>query len=594
MLVYGDVVEPIQARQLQHEVVEHLRATYALARPITRLDALVGAFIAAADLVCALLDREAANIGRDTLTPTADIGTRALVLLAGAVQAAWTSGLLDVTAIEAAGELLVSLPADGTLHLKPIEGYTHYAVYPQSFALAARRSGLPSTTKVIGIRSIGLSLGAMVTAALDATSYVSVRPVGHPFDRRIVVSPGLASRILQGEPSHFAIVDEGPGLSGSSFASVSEWLVAQGVERNRISFFPSHPNDPGSAAGQARLAHWRAAKRHVVTMDDLLLTDSRPLERWLAELLGPLNGPLVDLSWGAWQGRAATSTPAPLATREERRKFLAHTQDGSWLIKFAGLGRWGQHKLRIARHMSQSGHCPHVAGMCHGFMVQRWVEAPALPAVNVPSLRLLQELASYLHRRTELLSPIVGASLKQLSAMVQLNVTEAIGEEAAQSIMRRLEKLPELQDKVRPVLVDSRMHRWEWLVRAGRLIKTDAVDHSISHDFVGPQDIAWDVAGAIVEFGLSERDAAGLCTAFELGSGQQLDRTLLDLMLPCYLAFQLGLWNMVEDSTQAQSYASALALIASAPPDQNSISALTNPSGRSRVASSATPRSSRA
>lgn len=594
MLVYGDVTEPQDARHLQEDVVGQLRAAYAQAHPLKRRDTLVGAFIEAADLVCGLLDREAAVIGMDTLTPTADIGSRALVLLAGALEASWHSGLLDATAIELARELLSSLPAHGKLSIKPLEGYTHYAVYPQSFALAARRSGLPSTTRVIGIRSIGLSLGAMVTAALGTASYVSVRPLGHPFDRAIAVSPSLASRILEGDPTHFAIVDEGPGLSGSSFAAVAEWLVSHGIERSRICFFPSHANDPGHAAGEARLARWRTSTRHVVTMDDLLLSGARPLERWVGELVGPLREPLVDLSWGGWRECAATGMPAPLAVRQERRKFLVHAHGGRWLVKFAGLGRWGQHKLRVAQLLAESGHSPAVAGMCHGFMIQRWVEAPGLPAVEMPRLQLVEELASYLHRRTRLAPPVIGASLQQLSSMAELNTAEGLGAAAGEAISRRLRRLPELQDRVRPVLVDGRMHQWEWLVRSGRLIKTDAVDHALAHDLVGPQDIAWDVAGAIVEFGLSRPEIAGLCAAFELRAGQQLDRSLLDLLLPCYLAFQLGLWTMGGNPVQARIYASALAKIAEAPLAQNSISALTNPSGRSRVASSATPRSSRA
>jgi len=594
MLVYGDVEEIRQARDLQVEVAALLRRCYAHKVHVERHGDLVNAFLAGAELVGGLVDRQAAAAGCDSLTPVAEIGTRALLMLAHAVDISWRSGLLDATTIEAAGELIAALPADGALSLKPMEGYTHYAVYPESYAMAARRSRLPPQTRVIGIRGIGLSLGAMVAAALKSPDLVSVRPVGHPFDRRIALSPRLAARLLEGSPSYYAIVDEGPGLSGSSFSSVADWLVAHGVPRTRLRLFPSHLSDPGSEAGEERVRNWRAMTKHHVPMDQMLL--GGPLERWVGALAGPLTHPLADISWGHWRDRVAAAGPAPLAPGQERRKFLARSNSDQWLVKYAGLRRWGERKLAIATHLQQAGHCPEVIGACHGFLVQRWVEAPSLPAATVSRHQLVEEFASYLARRSEMRSPFVGATPERLKHMAEHNTAEALGPSAGAAISARLADVPAAEAAIRPVLVDARMHQWEWLVRAGRLIKTDAVDHALSHDLVGPQDIAWDVAGAVVEHELSERETAGLIAALELHSGRPFSRALLAFLLPCYLAFQLGLWTMGAgaDAAVARRYAAALSRLAAASRDQSVISALTNPSGRSRVASSAVPRSSSA
>jgi hypothetical protein len=94
---------------------------------------------------------------------------------------------------------------------------------------------------------------------------------------------------------------------------------------------------------------------------------------------------------------------------------------------------------------------------------------------------------------------------------------------------------------VRRVETDNRLHAWEWLLaRDGRLLKTDALDHHAAHDFVGCQDVAWDIAGAAVELGLSPAERDRLCAAVEAETGRAVDPDLLALLAPCYLALQLA------------------------------------------------------
>jgi hypothetical protein len=98
-----------------------------------------------------------------------------------------------------------------------------------------------------------------------------------------------------------------------------------------------------------------------------------------------------------------------------------------------------------------------------------------------------------------------------------------------------------LEGRVRRVDTDNRLQPWEWLVLpGGRLMKTDALDHSAAHDLVGCQDIAWDVAGAVVEHGLAGQERSRLCAIVERESGHAVDPDLLRCLLPCYLAFQIG------------------------------------------------------
>ncbi len=264
MLVFGDVEQPRDAAELHREV---LRTVRSLGSHAGAVDAL----LQAADLFRAMLDAEASATGVDELTPTVRSSEAALMPLARLVDAAWKRGELDEADRVLAEFALARLAPKGMLRTKPTEGYAFYAIYPEAYAEAARRSGLPPASRVIGIRSIGVSVAAMVAVGLGSQGFVTVRPMGHPFDRRLSVSAALAEHILAGDPPCFAVVDEGPGLSGSSFAAVAAWLTAQGIERDRIHFFPGHSGDPGSEASERRLALWRAAPRHHVSTDEMLL-----------------------------------------------------------------------------------------------------------------------------------------------------------------------------------------------------------------------------------------------------------------------------------------------------------------------------------
>jgi hypothetical protein len=454
----------------------------------------------------------------------------------------------------------------GEIRVKPVEGYAFYALYPESYAEAARRSGLPATTRVIGIRSAGTTLAAMVAAGLGAEQPITVRPVGHPFDRALMISEPLAARMLAGDPPAFAIVDEGPGLSGSSFAAVVDWLQKHGVALERIHVFPGHGGEPGAMAGPERLAQWRSLPRHHVSFEELLL-DTGVLAAWVEALVGPLEGGLRDISGGGWRAlKTGQAAAAPIAGQWERLKFLATRSGERWLVKFAGLGAEGEHKLMIARALHAGGFGPEPVGLCHGFLVERWIEAPGLPDAAIHRETLVSGLSRYLALRAGLTAPPDGgASLRSLAEMAAFNAAEALREDAAHALRALLCDAATLEDAVVRVEVDARLHAWEWLVAGGGLVKTDGLDHARAHDFVGAQDIAWDVAGAIVEHELSEAETEVVIAHLERHAQRQLDRRLLAFLLPCYIAFQLGAWTLGAGagSAVARGYATKLAALIS-------------------------------
>ncbi|MFN2473466.1 MAG: hypothetical protein ABR588_06055 [Sphingomicrobium sp.] len=510
MLVYGDQRERVSTRMRIAELEARREATRAIPGCVERHGALCGLFIDWAGLVQGIADAQFAAQREDDQNPTVHALMKELILVARQVLTSWESDF------RAAPIRPLAVPSHlpSTIEVKLPEGFAFYALYPEAYALAARRLRLSGPPLVIGLRSIGTGLAAMVAAALGVQSAVTLRPEGDPFDRHIVVSEKLEKQLLARADTHYIIVDEGPGLSGSSFGAVADWLEVRGVDPARIAFLPGHGGALGPRASDAHRQRWASAQRPVMTGDELL---AEQLPRWVEKLTGPIEGPLEDISGGAWRSRRYRDErewPA-VQPSSERRKFLARSGGSTWLVKFAGLGSIGEDKLDLARKLE--GFIPQPLGLVHGWLIERWHEEAMAGRPNA------DELAAYLARRVSLPAR-QGASLKLLRAMIARNLPAA----------RWDFDLARLQPLVRPVVTDGRLAAHEWLrLPCGKPLKCDALDHHAAHDLVGCQDIAWDVAAASVELSLDEV--------------LPVDRDLLAFYRLAYLAFRVGVHRMAAE-----------------------------------------------
>jgi len=236
-------------------------------------------------------------------------------------------------------------------------------------------------------------------------------------------------------------------------------------------------------------------------------------------------------------------TGEAMDSRFARRRFLVQSATGRWVAKFAGLGAVGERKHRDAVALAEAGFGAPVARLCNGFLVQRWLEGRPVQLKAENRGAFLKRVALYLAFRATHLGPAgPGASLEALRQMAVHNTREALGVGAASVLQEQLAYLPELEGKVRRIRTDNRLHLWEWLEVDGQFVKLDAVDHCEAHDLIGCQDIMWDIAGAMVEFNLDAAETIQLIARIE-GAGVSTNRQLLDVLLACYLAFQLGLWS---------------------------------------------------
>lgn len=539
MIVYGDAGEFEAGEAVKCSALAMLAQAQGLSG-IARHSRLVDAFIRTGELAQGMADAQFEDRGSEVPSPLNRQMALVLLDLARAIDLSWSSGFRQAPEACRLGQVLSRVDCPNLIRTRTCEGYAHYALYPESYLEAARRSGLGPQTCVIGIRSIGVGLAALVAAALGSGPAISLRPVGHPFERNIRADPELIPNAVREGSGDFAIVDEGPGLSGSSFAAVIRWLRDQGVTSERICLFPSHGGTPGPQASANTRTLWAGMRRHDARSDDVIL-HGNGLAAWFQDRLGLPLLALEEISAVQWPRNAGPTPPGD--ARFERRKFLARTECGSWLVKFAGLGRTGARKYADARHLAEAGFTPEIAGFIHGFLVQRWLQFTPC-GIMANRRELVQRLGSYLAFRAAALPPAThGASLGILREMAVYNTQEACGSAAAMAMERKLADLGRLQLNLRPVRTDNRLHQWEWIEGGGTLLKTDAVDHCEGHDLIGCQDIAWDVAGAICEFELSDSERKELLRHMRKNGAAPSDPELIDGLIPCYLAFQLGIWS---------------------------------------------------
>jgi hypothetical protein len=533
VLVYGDRSERADPQGRLEQIAEQAEAIESMSAGIVRHSRLVGALIDVGQLLQGVADADFREFGADRRTPGTDALTIYVCGLAEAVCRSWDSGFAAVGQLPGLlrfGELPTKI------ELRTPEGFAFYGVYPEAYIEAARRLRLAAPARVIGIRSIGTTLAAVVAAALNTSPPVTLRPHGEPFAREITIAPELERELLEGD-AHYLIVDEGPGQSGSSFGAVADWLEAQGVPLERIALLPSHSRAPGPQASGAHRVRWKKMQR--VPAD---FADELPdlLRKWVTSAAS-LETPLTDVSAGEWRPRVYSREEEWSAAMPawERRKFLANAHDGRLLLKFAGLGRIGERKLRMARALHSAGLTPEPLGLVHGFLVERWCDARVIGDGEKP----LAEIARYIATRVRLFPAAAdrGATLDQLFEMSRRNVSLAFGDSAAGSLERWARQLDVLSRRVGRVRTDNKLDRHEWLrLSDGRLLKTDALDHHAGHDLIGCQDMAWDVAGAIIEFSLDARETDALIGATERYSGRNVDRELLEFYRVAYLAFRLG------------------------------------------------------
>jgi hypothetical protein len=396
------------------------------------------------------------------------------------------------------------------------EGFAHYGLHPLAYADIVKQLPLrgPSVA-VIGIRSIGTTLSAITAAAARARGLaaprITVRPMGHPYNRKTEFRGEQLQfvRGFAGAGADFLIVDEGPGLSGSSLLSVAEALSRTGVRNDQITIVCGHAADFDTFRAEDGP---QRARRF----------------RWASVSPEPRKPSAAELTIGAGEWRHhlfADSSVWPASwIALERMKYLSPNHFEQRLFKFAGFGHYGERVLEREEQIAGADFGLLPLRQAHGFVSYEWIAGRPMSAEGL-TRDALKRLAGYCAFRARAF-PTPPADLQALQQMADHNA-EQLGLDAPGRL--------QLQ---RPVIADGRMQPHEWLrITNGKMLKTDSASHGDDHFFPGPTDIAWDLAGAIVEWKMHAEERKFLLEEYLRASGDDA-RARIDDFVVAYALFR--------------------------------------------------------
>jgi hypothetical protein len=93
------------------------------------------------------------------------------------------------------------------------------------------------------------------------------------------------------------------------------------------------------------------------------------------------------------------------------------------------------------------------------------------------------------------------------------------------------------------------MQPYEWeLAEDGRLLKHDGLSHGDDHFFPGPCDIAWDLAGAIVEWDMDKHQRAEFLSRYRDLTDDCPEARLPDYLLT-YAVFRMAWSKMAAEAS---------------------------------------------
>jgi hypothetical protein len=423
---------------------------------------------------------------------------------------------------------LEQLDGPASIQCGHTEGFSFYGLHPLDFAdLVAKVSkGLAPDVAILGIRSAGAALSAVVQAALQSqgkkAERTTVRPEGEPYQRRTIFTAAQLAWVREklSQNADFAVVDEGPGFSGSTFLSVVNALVAAGVPHAQIVLLGSRPFNEVKR-GISGSAQWRTCN-----------------------IAYGMRGPSQAKTYignGFWRQHLypeLSHWPA-CWTEMERAKHLS--ADGRCFLKFEGFGRYGERCRQQATVLAAEKFSPVLSGFDSGFAAYEFVQGRPMRQEDVTPA-LLSHIARYCAFRVRNFpAPDASVDTRSLSNMLRRNLSLLHGREL-ETVSIPVEY---------PVYADCSMRPHEWLLtREGHVLKTDAVGHAEGHLLPGPVDIAWDLAGTIMEWRLTPTQTEFFLGEYFRQSGDDV-RHRLEAYLLLYSAFRMAFCSMGASSMAA-------------------------------------------
>ncbi len=406
---------------------------------------------------------------------------------------------------------------------------------------------------LLGLRTSGSYFAPLLRALLTAEGFATVAV--------LTMVPGKgASRWERRELERYAqqgftavIVDDLPHTGGTIFTAFDIARRAGFAIDKLKALIPAHPARPdwykplsddmivslapedwhkrsrlAPAAAQARLADYFRAQG---------FADVRVIE---SSRVAQLNQFLDDASPDARGARL-------------KRIFEVHLERGSSqrevryvLAKSVGWGWFGYHAFLAGHRLS--GYVPPILGLRDGILYMEWVAQDELSATARERGKAQpEEIAAYVAARVRHLSLQVGsasgANLQRQDNGIRVlgkALSRAHGSFGTDVLMRpRIERRLRRRACPVPTLIDGKMQQPEWIVGPDGPLKTDFEHHGLGKEELNVADPAYDLAAAILDWGMSADEERRLVRRYveETGDTEVAQRLFLQKLLA-------GLWAM--------------------------------------------------
>jgi hypothetical protein len=415
------------------------------------------------------------------------------------------------------------------VRISVLEGFAYYALHPRKILRILDSLNLGPRVAVVGIRSIGAPLSAVLAASLRERGMkaerITVRPTGHPYDRTLALGAQESEWVSAHANCEFMLIDEGPGLSGSSFLATAEALVATGISARRIRIIGSRQPDVSQLRTSDACHRWPRFGFYCLQSEPIMPADAA-----------------VPIGAGLWRREFLTSFEDQPAswTALEMAKFLSH--DRRRVHKFEGFGHFGRDIAERVRALHETGFTTDHHGNNCGFGSYD-IERGRMLSRNDLSTALIHRIADYCSVRAKEVSGD-NTQPSQLSEMLQWNWQTEFGRDLPSRFADLAVEFP--------TICDARMAPHEWFeLDDGRVLKLDCGSHGDDHFFPGPCDIAWDLAGAVVEWRMEPQAREALIERYEQQSKDRARSRLAAYEL-AYAVFRMAWSKMAAEANAGQ------------------------------------------
>lgn len=463
-------------------------------------------------------------------------------------------------AAELAAILAQTLP--GALLAEPVripsafrkQDLTQFDVLALADRFAAAHPDRSQPVVVVGLRTAGVYFASLMRARLEAhgfarTAIVTIRP-----NKGTTSEEAKQLRDLAQAGYHAALIDD-PPFSGDSIGMAVQALRGAGFGADaRTILFPVHP----------LRRDWREHKEAAAFATETIIT--LPPEEWhKAQVLA--SGALIEIRLADYfQARgyrrvSIIDDPAAAAFNAEldyrsgdcrryrlKRVYAVRLETGSGaselryvFAKSVGWGWLGYAAFIAAERLA--GRVPPLLGLRDGLIFTEWLPRTAMTTgrTDVSRESWVATAASYVAARaTQLAIVAPNATNAQHEGLTLLaeTLSNAYGPGVAGLMVEPLRRRIAARLTPRAALIDGRMAADEWIAGPVGLLKTDFEHHGIGKNELNLCDPVYDLADAVLQFGLTRTDEGDLLARYAATTG---DAPQGERLFLCKL--MAGLWT---------------------------------------------------